>query len=75
MGCIGFFVGFTGFLLKSMIEWTNEFKTKLVEDWIEEGEFLKSWALYAPLCILLVLISAGIVVFVEPKAAGSGVPG
>lgn len=75
MGLIGFSVGMTGFLLKSFIEYTTESKFEFVSEFIEKRDFEVAFIVLAIICLFMVLFSSAIVVFIEPHAGASGVPG
>ena len=75
MGLIGFSVGMTGFLLKSCIEYVTEAKFEYVSEFIEKRDFGVAFVALALICLFMVLFSSGIVVFIEPHAGASGVPG
>lgn len=76
MGLIGFITGLTGFFLHQIIDVIADTKWKIVKDFIspDKKEYGAAWITASAYSSLFLLISAGIVVFLRPSAAGSGMP-
>ncbi|XP_071958229.1 chloride channel protein C-like isoform X2 [Antedon mediterranea] len=73
MALIGFSTGFIGFLLHQSIDLISDFKWEKTEEYIQES-YAKSWGWLFGISLALVLFGSGIVVFLRPSAAGSGMP-
>ncbi len=74
MGSVGFLTGVTGYLLKSLTELITEAKYEFVQEALDEHRLGEVFAWVAGIGALMVLVSSGLVVYVAPEAAGSGVP-
>jgi len=76
MGLIGFFTGLTGFFLHQIIDVIADTKWKIAKDFINDtkSELGAAWITTTAYSSLFLLISSGIVVFLRPSAAGSGMP-
>ncbi|XP_078602296.1 chloride channel protein B-like isoform X3 [Branchiostoma floridae x Branchiostoma japonicum] len=74
MGLIGFTVGFTGFLLHQVIDVLANLKWDRARDYLGEDQLLVTWGWVLGLSVALVIVGSGMVVFLAPAAAGSGLP-
>eukprot|EP00092_Neocalanus_flemingeri_P010722 GFUD01011549.1.p1 GENE.GFUD01011549.1~~GFUD01011549.1.p1 ORF type:complete len:864 (-),score=141.42 GFUD01011549.1:346-2937(-) len=76
MGLIGFFTGVTGFFLHQIIDVIADTKWNIAKDFIsaDKREYGSAWITTSAYSSLFLVISAGIVVFLRPSAAGSGMP-
>ncbi|XP_078683930.1 chloride channel protein C-like isoform X1 [Branchiostoma floridae x Branchiostoma belcheri] len=74
MGLIGFTVGFTGFLLHQVIDVLANLKWDQARLYLEGDQLLLTWGWVLGLSVALVIVGSGLVVFLAPAAAGSGLP-
>ena len=74
MGLVGYFTGVIGFLLKAATEVITEAKYEFAQEALDEGRLGEVFAWVSGISSLMVLVSASLVVFIAPEAAGSGVP-
>ncbi|KAE8598728.1 hypothetical protein XENTR_v10016914 [Xenopus tropicalis] len=74
MGLIGVFVGIFGFLMHQIIDFLFEMKWELVENYIQNNDFLTTWMVIAGIGFAMMLVSSGLVVFFCPSGSPSGLP-
>lgn len=74
MAIIGVGVGLTGALLKNMIQLFTKVRFLPVQDLLDKGQLGLTWLYFVVISVLLALGAAAAVVYLEPVAAGSGVP-
>ncbi|KAL5258787.1 hypothetical protein ACHWQZ_G009296 [Mnemiopsis leidyi] len=74
MGCIGFLVGLTAFVMHQGIGLISENMHDLALRQIEIGDIMGGWVILTGISVLLVILSSAIVVVCCPAAGGSGLP-
>ncbi|XP_041457216.1 chloride channel protein C-like [Lytechinus variegatus] len=74
MGLIGFTTGIVGFLLHQMIDLISDFKWDRTEKYLQERSMGIAWLFLTGVSLAIVLAGTGIVVYLRPSAAGSGMP-
>lgn len=74
MGLIGFAVGVMAFLVKNTVDALADARRLVARPLIEDGNLFLTWLWMAGFSSGLVLLSAGVVVFLRPAASGSGIP-
>ena len=74
MGLIGLTMGLVSFFLRQTIQVITETKHRAVDHYHDQEKFLMALLLTLVYSLAFALVSAGLVVYVEPAAASSGVP-
>ncbi|KAJ6662104.1 hypothetical protein lerEdw1_012569 [Lerista edwardsae] len=72
MGLIGIVVGTLGFLIHQIIDYLIELKWELVESHIQKGNFHMTWVCILGIGLAMIIASSGLVVFLCPTGAPSG---
>ncbi|XP_025056823.1 chloride channel protein C-like isoform X2 [Alligator sinensis] len=74
MGLIGIGVGMLGFLTHQIIDCLIKLKWKLVENYLQNGNFHMTWICILGSGLAMILVSSGFVVFFCPAGVPCGLP-
>jgi chloride channel 7 len=71
---IGVVMGFVAFAIDALIDTLNAFKFGTVTGLIQSGTALPTWLAFVSVSCMLACVAGSLVSFIEPLAAGSGIP-
>ena len=73
-GTVGFAIGTVAFLVSRLVEALTEWKFHSVQLYIDRGQMVEGYLAYVGISMGFVLVASLLVAYVEPLAAGSGIP-